>query len=69
MPSAIDIEMEHTDDPDVAARIALDHLAETPLYYDDKIGLPNMEEELEDMEDDEIEKVIYKNIKKFNEFE
>jgi len=73
MPSAIDIEMEHTDDPDVAARIALDHLFETPLYYDEKLGLPDMEEELEDMSDEEIEEIINKdlnkNIKKFNEFE
>ena len=26
-------EMEHTEDPDVAEEIALDHLAEDPLYY------------------------------------
>jgi hypothetical protein len=27
------IEMEHTDDRDLAMRIALDHLAEIPDYY------------------------------------
>jgi hypothetical protein len=58
MPLAIEIELEHTDDAEVAARIALDHLSETPLYYDEKIGLPEMEEELEEMEDAEIEEVI-----------
>lgn len=26
-------EMEHTDDPEVAKEIALDHLAEDPRYY------------------------------------
>lgn len=63
MIDAIEIEMEHTDDPEVAARIALDHLWETPLYYDDVLGLPNMEEELEDLEDDEIQDTIQKVLK------
>ena len=27
------VEMEHTDDPKVAARIAKDHLRENPRYY------------------------------------
>lgn len=70
---AIEIELEHTDDREVAKRIALDHLTETPLYYDDKIGLPNMEEELETMDDEEVEEIIddrlNKNIKKFDDFE
>jgi len=30
----IDVEKEHTDDPDVAKSIAKDHLAEIPDYYD-----------------------------------
>jgi len=30
----IQVEMEHTDDPRLALKIALDHLAEDPLYYD-----------------------------------
>ena len=29
----IEIEMEHTTDPRVARKIALDHLAEFPTYY------------------------------------
>ncbi len=29
----IEHEMEHTDDPDLAEQIAIDHLAETPDYY------------------------------------
>jgi len=29
----IDVEMEHTDDPDKAREIAMDHLAEDPEYY------------------------------------
>ena len=28
------VEMEHTDDPDLAQEIALDHLTEDPRYYD-----------------------------------
>ena len=30
----IEVEMEHTDDPKVALKIALDHLKEDPKYYD-----------------------------------
>jgi hypothetical protein len=29
----IDVEKEHTDNPELAKRIALDHLAEIPDYY------------------------------------
>jgi len=29
----IEIEKEHTDDPDIALRIAKDHLSEIPDYY------------------------------------
>jgi hypothetical protein len=29
----IEHELEHTDDPDLAEQIAIDHLAETPDYY------------------------------------
>ena len=29
----IDVEYEHTTDPNIAKRIALDHLAEIPDYY------------------------------------
>ena len=42
-----DIEFEHTDNPDIAKEIAMDHLEEFDKYYDDKIGLPAMERNLE----------------------
>jgi len=45
------IEFEHTDDPDIAREITIDHLEEFPDYYDDKKGLPNMEEKLKDTKD------------------
>jgi hypothetical protein len=38
------IEMEHTDDPNIAEEIALDHLTEFPGYYE---ALIKMEEMLE----------------------
>ena len=63
MPDAIEIELEHTDDASVAARIALDHLWETPLYYNEEKGLPNMEEELEDLDEEELEEIV---VKKYN---
>lgn len=28
-----EVELEHTDDPEIAGEIALDHLAEEPEYY------------------------------------
>jgi hypothetical protein len=34
LEAGIAVEMEHTDDPKVAKRIALDHLAEDPEYYE-----------------------------------
>lgn len=39
----IEVEMEHTDDPKIARKIALDHLAEDPYYY---IYLDKMEEQM-----------------------
>jgi hypothetical protein len=33
LAAGIDIESEHTDDPTIAEKIALDHLAEIPDYY------------------------------------
>jgi hypothetical protein len=39
-----EVEMEHTDDPNVAIEIAKDHEMEHPFYYD---ALENMEKELE----------------------
>lgn len=29
----VEVEMEHTDDPDIAREIAMDHLEEIPDYY------------------------------------
>ena len=34
LEKGIDVEMEHTDDPEIAKEIALDHLTELPDYYD-----------------------------------
>lgn len=31
----IEDEMEHTDDPDVAREVAIDHLSQNPTYYSD----------------------------------
>ena len=52
------IEMEHVN-PDgdaeivdfITRRISKDHLVEFDLYYDEKVGLPNMEKELEAVEE------------------
>lgn len=43
--AGIEVEMEHTDDPEIAEKIALDHLSEFPGYY---TALAEMEEGLED---------------------
>ena len=39
----IEVEMEHTDDPEIAMQIAMDHLEEHPEYYK---YLPKMEKKL-----------------------
>jgi len=50
----IEVEMEHTDDPEIAEKIAMDHLKENPEYYSklDSIGLeeanPGIDPTLED---------------------
>ena len=41
------IEFEHTDNPDIAKEISMDHLEEHPDYY---IGLEHMENMLKDIE-------------------
>ena len=46
------VEMEHTDDEEIAERIALDHLAEYPNYYS---LLKRMEEEADEAEEEENE--------------
>jgi hypothetical protein len=42
----IEVEMEHTDDPKLALKIAMDHIKEDPKYYDklDKAGLEELNE-------------------------
>ena len=40
----IEVEMEHTGNPEVSLKITLDHLTEHPRYYD---YLEKMEEEME----------------------
>jgi rubrerythrin len=42
----IEVEMEHTDDPKIALKIALDHIKEDPKYYDKliKAGLEELNE-------------------------
>ena len=45
-----EIEFEHTDDPDTAREISMDHLEEHEDYY---VGLEHMESLLEEMEDRE----------------
>ena len=40
----IEVEMEHTDDPEIAKEIAMDHLKEIPDYY---TRLKKMEDEAE----------------------
>lgn len=42
-----DVEFEHTDNPDIAKEIAMDHLQEHKDYY---IGLEHMENNLKDIE-------------------
>jgi hypothetical protein len=45
----IKVEMEHTDNPEVARKIALDHLLENPFYYE---YLDKMEDELKSLDID-----------------
>jgi hypothetical protein len=42
----VEIEMEHTNNPDLAKEITIDHLTEFDDYYDKKIGLPALEKKL-----------------------
>lgn len=61
-----EIEMEHTDDPEEAARIASHHLWEHADYYDKEVGLPAMEEELEHDEEVLLEVGASKKIAAFD---
>jgi hypothetical protein len=74
LPDAIAIEHEHSDDDEIAKKIVLDHLTESPIYYSEKHGLPTMEENLEDIDKEETENIINdelgdKKIKKFDDFQ
>jgi len=46
-----EMELEHTNNPDTAREIAMDHLEEHKDYYHDNKGLPAMEKKLEDTKD------------------
>ena len=48
LEKGIEVELEHTDDKDLAKEITMDHLKEHPKYYD---ALPKMEKELEKEEE------------------
>ena len=50
--AGIEVEMEHTNDPETAKRIALDHLSEDPEYYEKlaKAGLVDEPDALKKLE-------------------
>lgn len=58
LKKGIEVEMEHTDDPEEAKKIAMDHLSEDPQYYSkldevEEEGSDEMvKETAEEMEDD-----------------
>jgi hypothetical protein len=55
----IRVEMEHTDKPQIARKIALDHLDENPFYYE---YLDKMEEELKNLDiDKHFEEIQHEN--------
>jgi hypothetical protein len=45
----IKVEMEHTDNPEIAKKIAIDHLKESPVYYS---YLKKMEKEMPKTKDE-----------------
>ena len=53
LEAGIEVEYEHTKDPNVAKEIAKDHLVESPFYY---TYLEDMEEEMEENLSGDIEK-------------
>ena len=55
------VEMEHTDDPEIALEITKDHLVEFPEYYD---GLEEMEDKLKNLKSYNL----YKKLKKLFSF-
>jgi hypothetical protein len=52
LSAGIEVEMEHTNDPERAKRIALDHLSEDPEYYEKlaKAGLVDEPDALKKLE-------------------
>jgi hypothetical protein len=52
LKAGMNVEMEHTNDPETAKRIALDHLSEDPEYYEKlaKAGLVDEPDALKDLE-------------------
>jgi rhodanese-related sulfurtransferase len=48
----LSVEMEHTEDPEVAKEIVMDHLAESPIYYDLLEEMENKMEEDKPAEED-----------------
>lgn len=51
LKAGISVEMEHTEDTEIAKRIALDHLSEDPEYYEKlaKAGLVDEPDALKDL--------------------
>jgi hypothetical protein len=45
LKQGMEVEMEHTDDPKIALEIAMDHLSESPVYYEE---LAKMESKFKD---------------------
>ena len=67
LKKGIEVEKEHTDDPRIAMKIALDHLAEDPKYYT-KLATLGLEENLnEGRYDEEVLKQSRFVINKFKE--
>ena len=63
----LDIELEHgtkvskkfnvtEDDPRLTGMVTWVHLTETPLYYDEQVGLPDLEDRLEDEGEEEFDR-------------
>jgi len=53
LSAGAEIQTEHTDEPEIAIDIAMDHLEEDDDYYDEETGLPDFERRLKRHESDE----------------
>lgn len=69
LAAGAEIEMEHTDDPEIAIELTMDHIEEVGEdYYDEEEGLPAMERRLkgydndDDDDDDDYDDDDYKEI-------